>query len=506
MTKLYSGGALDGVSSVVLSLGGDRLQLQTGQAPAAFAGPRALRLTLPATSNSMLRALCGEMGEVHQARSSAESESRFAYAAADGTRFEVTIRGVLADHGQATIVALREHTASSTHERPSETGASETEAKARAPAPPPIVCVRDIVTVRAEPAPLDPGSGLDAALAQVIRAAISMGASDLHLTEGARPVFRVQGRLQAFEGAPFAVRSLLPDEVRRARVLAGEAVDLAFTFEGTHRLRVNVYRAEQGLCAAVRILQQTAPELSQLGLPEEVTALTGVRDGLLLFCGQTGAGKSTSLAALTRAMLESTAALCISLESPIEYDLTPRRGQSLVRQREVGQHVTQFAAGLRDALREDPDLILIGEMRDQETAALALTAAETGHLVLSSLHCRGAASAVQRIVDLYPGPQQGQARAQLGDSLRAVVSQQLLPGRRGEGQVVAVEVLTVNAAAAHLIREGKTEQLSTVMHSGKHAGMLPLERDLARLVKAGRVERSVARGCVRSPELFDQWV
>jgi twitching motility protein PilT len=298
---------------------------------------------------------------------------------------------------------------------------------------------------------------------------------------------------------------LLSDASQRDRILAGQAVDLAFTFQGTHRLRANVYSARDGVCAALRVLPREAPDLSQLGLPEEVTALTRVRDGLLLFCGLTGAGKSTSLAAITRNLLESSAALCISLESPIEYELSPRRGQSRVRQREVGQHVTSFAAGLRDALREDPDFILIGEIRDRETAALAMTAAETGHLVLSSLHCRGATTAVERIVDLFPADQQGQVRGQLADSLRAVVSQQLLPSKQGDGRVVAVEVLTINAAAAHLIRDGKPEQLRTVTHSGKNAGMLPLERDLARLVKSGRVERSVARSYVRWPELFDQW-
>jgi twitching motility protein PilT len=448
----------------------------------------------------MLRALCGEMGDAHEVHSSAATESRSVYAAADGARFEVRIRGILSDSGTASISVVRADARASSVEYSSSPGTGPDDERER----------REWHDLVASPeavlASAAAGTELDPVLTRVIAAAVAAGASDLHLTEGQGPVFRVQGRLHTVEGPPFEVCALLPDEARRERVRAGQAVDLALTFQGTHRLRVNVYRAQQGICAALRVLKRGAPELSELGLPEEVLALSSVRDGLLLFCGQTGAGKSTSLAALTRNLLENSAALCISLEAPIEYDLTPHRGQSLLRQREVGQDVISFAAGLRDALREDPDFILIGEMRDRETAALALTAAETGHLVLSSLHGRGAAAAIERIIDLYPGGQQGQVRAQLADSLRAVVSQQLLPSRRGEGQVVAAEVLTINAAASHLIREGKTEQLQSVMHSGKHAGMLPLERDLARLVKTGRVERAVARGCVRCPELFDQWV
>lgn len=502
MTKVYSGGALDAVLKVLLSLGGDRLRLQTGQNPSAFLGNRPLRLTLPATSSSMLRALCGEMGEVHTPQPD-DRESRFFYASADGSRFEVRIRGALTDDGTATVLVVREK--SQTHDDAVTARLLAGERHEREiPVVPAVSVQRMRLTsgdaVSAASAPIDP------VLADVIASAISAGASDVHLTQGEPPVFRVQGRLQAFEAGPiFDVGCLMPDEAQLARVLSGHALDLAIPFEGTHRLRVNVYSAREGVCAALRILPRQAPELSELGLPEEVTSLTRVRDGLVLFCGLTGAGKSTSLAAITRSLLESAAGLCISLESPIEYELSPRGGQSRVRQRQVGEHVTSFAAGLRDALREDPDFILIGEIRDRETAALAMTAAETGHLVLSSLHCRGAASAVERIVDLFPGDQQVQVRRQLADSLRAVVSQHLLPSRQGDRLVVSAEVLAINAAAAHLIREGKTEQLQTVMHSGKHAGMLPLERDLARLVKTGRVDRAVARTYVRWPELFDQW-
>jgi twitching motility protein PilT len=497
MAKVFSGGALDNLLKVVLSLGGDRLELQTGQAPAAFAGTLPLRLTLPAASNSMLRAVCGEMGGLHEASPPDEHGSSFAYASSDGTRFEVNIRGVLADQGAASVRVVRMGATNGAEEAGAAPAAERSE-----PERPPVPAAAPATRAGAG-AGVASGSKLDPVLSRMIGAAIAAGASDLHLTEGTPPVFRVQGRLRAFEGPAFDVRSLLPDDARRSRVLDGHAVDFALDFEGSYRLRANVYLARQGVCAALRILPRGAPDLAELGLPEEVLALTRFRDGLVLFCGQTGSGKSSSLAALTRSLLEDAAMLCISLESPIEFDLTPRRGQSRVRQREVGSHVPSFAAGLRDALREDPDVILIGEIRDRDSAALALTAAETGHLVLSSLHCRTAASAVERIVDLFPGEQQSQIRGQLADSLRAVVSQQLLPNRRGDRRVLAAEVLTLNHAAAHLIREGKPEQLYTVMHTGKHAGMLPLERHLARLVKGGQVEHSVAKGYVRVPELFD---
>jgi twitching motility protein PilT len=499
MTKVFSGGALDSLVKVLLSLGGDRLRLQTGQAPGAFAGTQPLRLTLPATSNSMLRAVCGEMGSRHEASPPDEHGSCFFYASSDGTEFEVRIGGDLADHGAANVLVVRMDAPDGAAEQTAPEPAPAAQRSARESPPAhagaPLAPAGAVVTASSK---LDPG------LARIIAAAIANGASDLHLDEGEPPVFRVQGRLQAFEGPVFEMRALLPDDEQQARVLAGQAIDFALDFEGTHRLRANVYLARQGVCAALRILPRGAPELAELGLPEEVIALNRFRDGLVLFCGQTGAGKSSSLAALTRSLLESAAMLCISLESPIEYDLSPRRGHSRVRQREVGSHVQSFAAGLRDALREDPDLILIGEMRDRESAALALTAAETGHLVLSSLHCRDATSAVERIVDLFPSERQAQIRSQLADSLRAVVSQQLLPSRRGGGRVLAAEVLTLNHAAAHLIREGKPEQLYTVVQTGKHAGMLPLERHLARLVKTGRIEHSVAKAHVRFPELFDR--
>jgi twitching motility protein PilT len=242
----------------------------------------------------------------------------------------------------------------------------------------------------------------------------------------------------------------------------------------------------------VRLLPRAAPSLGSLHLPLPLDDLAELPHGLVLVCGATGSGKSTTLAALAQEALRRRSIVLTTLEDPIEYALSPPE-KSLVRRRQVGRDVRDFATGLRDALREDPDVLLLGEMRDKETIGLALTAAETGHLVLSSLHSRSAASAIERIVDSYPPEGQGQVRAQLADSLRAVVVQRLLPRARGEGRIPAIEVLRVNHAVGALIREGKTAQIATTLQAGKREGMLSLERCLADRVLAGEVRIEDAR-------------
>jgi twitching motility protein PilT len=490
MSNVHARTPLDGLLKIVLEQGGDRLWFRTGQEPVASVGERPLRLTVPATSNSMLQVLCGEMATLHA--QGAGGDSTFRYELAGAGSFDVVISGSLAEDATGSVRVTR--------------AAAARSAGAPAPTTPPP----------SDPAPLGlptnrlPAPGAESALAAIepalrdrLAQAIAQGASDVHLTEGGIPRCRIHGRLRELGGPLTGLASLLTRDLLQA-LEAGRAVELALGFEGQARLRIHVYRAEQGLCAAIRILPQAVPKLESLGLAAEVLALTHASQGLVLVVGATGAGKSTTLAALTEHWLQGSDAVCVTLESPIEYHLTPEGGRCLVRQREVGRHVESFATGLRDALREDPDLLLIGEMRDAETTALALTAAETGHLVLSSLHARNAVSAIERIVDLYPANQQRQVRGQLALSLRAVVCQHLLPTLDGSGRAVAAEVMTINVSAAHLIREGKTEQLMGVIQSGKEAGMLPLERDLARLVKQGRVRRSVAREAALAPEFFDQ--
>ncbi|HEX2732165.1 MAG TPA: PilT/PilU family type 4a pilus ATPase [Polyangiaceae bacterium] len=521
----YSGTPLDGLLRIVVEQGGDRLTCKTGQEPVGSTGDRALRLTVPAMSNSMLRALCGEMAAAHQASGSANSH--FVYDAKTLGQFDVFLTGDLGDDGVASLRVMR---------RP---GQKQETSKAATPelgaqrvsksVEPPVGIPTQRGPERPKPAPVAPASGAEttgvaplqgeqhqAALGRAdsspgtlesvpglldwIGKAMELGASDLHLTQGQAPVLRVAGKLQTFPGLVTGLRGLLSDQ-QWGQVNSGRACDLAFSVAHDCRLRVNVFLAEQGLCAAIRLLKRQVPTLGSLGLPSEVHALVGATQGLVLVCGPTGAGKSTTLAALTESTLRNRSALCITLEAPIEYLLSA--DGSLLRQREVGTHVDSFATGLRDALREDPDVMLIGEMRDADTTALALTAAETGHLVLSSLHARGAVAAVERIVDLYPATQQRQVRGQLASSLRAIVSQRLLPTRAGT-RILATEVMTNVTSVAHLIREGKTEQLPSVIASSKEAGMLPLERDLARLVSSGQVSRNVARAAATAPEFFDQ--
>jgi twitching motility protein PilT len=263
------------------------------------------------------------------------------------------------------------------------------------------------------------------------------------------------------------------------------------------RFRVNVFVQAGGLAAALRPVRRRAPSFADLDLPEGLSALAGTAGGMVLVVGPAGAGKSTTLAALVETVNQARSGHIITLEDPIEFVYQPRR--CLIHQREVGTHVESFAAGLRAALRECPDVILIGEMRDSETAALALTAAETGHLVLSTLHSGSAPMAIDRIIDFFPGHQQAQVRHQAAGALRAVLTQQLLPGAAAGTTYPAIELLMVNYAVAAQIRDGKTHQLSTQIQTGRDEGMIAFEASLFELVRAGKITREVALAAARSP-------
>jgi twitching motility protein PilT len=265
--------------------------------------------------------------------------------------------------------------------------------------------------------------------------------------------------------------------------------------EGAQRFRVNVFSQTHGLAVALRPINRRAPSLADLGLPESIGSLANVTGGMVLVVGPTGAGKSTTLAALLERINRTRPSHVITLEDPIEFVYQPRR--CLIHQREVGTHVESFANGLRAALRECPDIILVGEMRDRETAALALTAAETGHLVLSTLHSGSAAMAIDRIIDIFPEHQQSQIRQQVSGAVRAVLTQQLLPGTNPGTRCPAIELLTVNYAVAALIRDGKTHQLTTQIQTGREDGMITFESSLFDLLRAGRISRDTALGAAR---------
>jgi len=322
-------------------------------------------------------------------------------------------------------------------------------------------------------------------------------ASDLHLTVGTPPMLRLRGELKSVEGFPPLTREALHDMLYE--VLADnqkarfeEQWDLDFSVEVQHlgRFRVNVFRQRRGEGAVFRVIPSKIAPLESLGLPPVLKELAMRDRGLLLVTGPTGSGKSTTLAAMLDVINERRSAHIITLEDPIEYVHEHKR--CIVNQREIGQNAKSFAGGLRAALREDPDIILVGEMRDLETISMALTAAETGHLVLTTLHTSSAAQTVNRVIDVFSSDQQSQVRVQLAESLIGVVAQLLLPSADGKGRVPAVEVLVATPAVRNLIRETKVHQIPSAIQTGARDGMQSLDQHLRELVKKGKITADVA--------------
>ena len=343
-----------------------------------------------------------------------------------------------------------------------------------------------------------PNSSSAGALAELLNAVVAVaaerGASDLFVSTGRGASIKRDGRLEAIDVA-------VDDEQLAACVgeLAhGGSADLSMECGGV-RLRVNAFVHLGGCAVAARLIKDSVPGIGELGLPEEIASLVELRDGLVVVCGPTGSGKSTTLAALVDLLDQRRAAHVITLEDPIEYRFAARR--SLIHQRELGTHVASFADGLRAALREAPDVILLGELRDRETISAALTAAETGHLVLATLHAPSAAGAIDRIVDAFPETQARQTRGQLAGCLRAVVTQYLLPKRAG-GRALAVELVPVTPAVANIVRKGELQTLPTAIQSGREAGMIPLERTLAKLLDGGIVTPQAVKRVAADQDLL----
>ncbi|WAS93475.1 type IV pilus twitching motility protein PilT [Nannocystis punicea] len=327
------------------------------------------------------------------------------------------------------------------------------------------------------------------------------GAADVIFSAGLAPRVRTAGDLRelgvpASEAAILALFSKVLAPEQRARLRSAGSVDTALDLGGL-RFRANLFRQQRGLSAALRPVRDKAPTLSELGLPDDFTALVGYPAGLVLFTGPTGSGKSTTLAALVEHVNRTAAKHVVTLEDPIEHVFTSKK--SLIHQREVGRDVASFAEGLRASLREAPDIILLGEMRDPETISAALTAAETGHLVLSTLHAAGAAMAVDRIIDGFSGHQQAQVRLQLAGTLKAIVTQVLVPVSRNE-RAVAFEKMLVTAAVAAQIREGRGHQIATAIQTGRADGMVSLEQSLAALVRSRKVSLEAAMSAAQDPE------
>jgi twitching motility protein PilT len=403
-------------------------------------------------------------------RSLDEGPLMVAFTDEDGATYPVTIeRGA----NGLRIVARRGG-------RPNE----KTAAKPAPPPPPQLNVVRDEPSPRIETA--ESASDVRDRLGQLLAGPVALAherrGSDVFLSSGQRPRIRLDGRLEQLE--------LSIDDVELAacvHALAGAGVganvDLSLELDGV-RVRVNAFDHMNGCAIAARLINDRVPSLAELGLPPELASIVELRDGLVLVCGPTGSGKSTTLASLIDLLDQRRAVHVITLEDPIEYRFAARR--SMIHQRELGTHIPSFAAGLRAALREAPDVILVGELRDRETIAAALTAAETGHLVLATLHAPSVIGAIDRMIDAFPENQQRQVKTQLAGSLRVVVTQFLIP-KRDNGRVPALEIVPVNAAVANLIRKGDLHMLPSAIQSGRDAGMVPLERSLAKLLDAGTV-------------------
>lgn len=329
---------------------------------------------------------------------------------------------------------------------------------------------------------------------QMILMARQMGTSDIHISEGRPLVFRINGALQDAPMQPGEetkdlILSLLNDE-KKSVLASGHDLDFALQTSDGNRQRINVFRYQGNLAATIRLLNNHIPSLEELMLPSILEQLANEPRGLILVTGPTGSGKSTTLAAMIDYINRNRAEHILTIEDPIEYVYQAK--QSLIHQREVGEDVTSFAAALRSALREDPDVILVGEMRDYETIAAALTAAETGHLVLSTLHTTGAAQTIDRIIDACPAESQNQVRTQLAGIMKGVITQCLIPNVTQTGRIAATEVMVGTDAALNLIRENKCHQMNTIMQSGAIHGMHTLNGDLCRLVQQNKITRENA--------------
>ena len=329
--------------------------------------------------------------------------------------------------------------------------------------------------------------------------------SDVHIVAGLPVRGRVDGRLLDLTETPMSWE----DCENVGRELAGSRfseiermgeVDLAKSFPCGVRTRINLFRQQGSLSAAIRLLAERIPELEELQLPPAVSNFENYRTGIVLVTGETGSGKSTTLASVLNRINHTRQAHIITLEDPIEYVYTPDK--CIINQRQIGADTRSYADGLRSILREDPDVILIGEMRDLNTIETALTAAETGHLVFATLHTNSAADAIDRIVNVFPEGQQKQIRLQLSTTLRAVLSQQLLPRRSGKGRIAACEVMIVNSAIRNLIREGKTPQMESFIATNAQNGSILMDAALQRLVRDGSVSQQVALSYARDPENF----
>ncbi len=353
-------------------------------------------------------------------------------------------------------------------------------------AQPAVVTAQPLQVATARPLPLD-----DAHIDDLLRAMVDKGSSDLHIAVGIPPIIRVDGALMPIpfdKVTPQDSQRLIYDILTDDQIQRFETeleLDFSYQLARTARFRVNVFRDKGNVATAFRQIPQKVPTVKDLGLPAVLEELTRLPRGLVLVTGPTGSGKSTSLAAMIHQINIESSRHIITIEDPIEYLHTHR--MSVINQREVGQDTRQFKNALRAALREDPDVILVGEMRDLETMQMAVSAAETGHLVFATLHTNSAATSVERIVDSFPGDQQGQVRLQLSNNLQAIVCQQLLPRAGQPGRICAMEIMRASAAIRNLIRESKAHQITSMIQTSAAMGMQTMDQCLRDLYLRGLI-------------------
>jgi len=345
-------------------------------------------------------------------------------------------------------------------------------------------------------------------LDKLLAFAVEKEASDIHLCSGYPPILRIHGALRRINGAVLSSEGLeklvqeILDAPKQKALEQTHELDFAYAIPGVARFRTNIYFQLRGLSIAFRVIPERIRTLEELGVPKGVYRLARQKEGFILVTGPTGSGKSTTLAAIIDLIDQERQVHIITIEDPIEYVYQGRN--CLINQREVGPHTHSFARALRSALREDPDVILIGEMRDLETISLALQAAETGHLVLATLHTNSAAETVNRIVDVFPAEQQGQIRVMFADCIQGIISQRLLPTRDGKGRVAAMEVMVATPAIRNLIRERKIHQIPSAIQTGSHYGMQTLDQSLHALFQKGIISWEVALAYATDRTLFEK--
>ena len=333
---------------------------------------------------------------------------------------------------------------------------------------------------------------------ETLKFAVKNSASDVHFSSGKPPILRIIGELKKIDTNPIQVSELKNfimgylDDAQKKLLDSNSEVDLAIALPGLARFRVNVYRHMEGYSAAFRIIEDRIRTLDELRMPDTLRDFVKHKKGLILLTGPTGSGKSTTLAAMINEINYSRREHILTIEDPIEYVHEPQ--MSMIHQREVGPHTQDFASALRSCLREDPDVILVGEMRDLETITNALTAAETGHLVLSTLHTNSAAETVDRIINVFPAEQQQQIRTVLASSLVAVIAQRLLPMSMHKDRIALLEILSATDAVRNLIREGKTHQLDSMIQTGTDYGMRSFQKSLTELVQNNLISPDMASG------------